>query len=106
MMLRDHGLHPVLAVVGAGVDVRLGEGDVGHLAGAADDPLDVDHRGDVAAAVADEHADAGRLVGDVAYAEAAARAGAITPVPGGVGLMTVARLMANTLAAAERAARV
>ena len=46
-----------------------------------------------------------RLVGDVAYAEAAARAGAITPVPGGVGRMTVAMLMANTLAAAERAAR-
>jgi methylenetetrahydrofolate dehydrogenase (NADP+)/methenyltetrahydrofolate cyclohydrolase len=46
-----------------------------------------------------------RLVGDVAYAEAAARAGAITPVPGGVGRMTVAMLMANTLAAAERAIR-
>jgi methylenetetrahydrofolate dehydrogenase (NADP+)/methenyltetrahydrofolate cyclohydrolase len=46
-----------------------------------------------------------RLVGDVAYAEAAARAGAITPVPGGVGRMTVAMLMANTLAAATRAAR-
>ena len=42
-----------------------------------------------------------RLVGDVAYAEAAARAGAITPVPGGVGRMTVAMLMANTLAAAS-----
>jgi len=46
-----------------------------------------------------------RLVGDVGYAEAAARAGAITPVPGGVGRMTVAMLMANTLAAAERATR-
>jgi len=45
-----------------------------------------------------------RLVGDVAYAEAAARAGAITPVPGGVGPMTIAMLMANTLAAACRAA--
>jgi methylenetetrahydrofolate dehydrogenase (NADP+)/methenyltetrahydrofolate cyclohydrolase len=45
-----------------------------------------------------------RLVGDVAYAEAAARAGAITPVPGGVGRMTVAMLMANALKAAERAA--
>jgi methylenetetrahydrofolate dehydrogenase (NADP+) / methenyltetrahydrofolate cyclohydrolase len=45
-----------------------------------------------------------RLVGDVAYGEAAARAGAITPVPGGVGRMTVAMLMANTLAAAERTA--
>ena len=38
-----------------------------------------------------------RLVGDVAYAEARAVAGAITPVPGGVGRMTIAMLMANTL---------
>ncbi|MGO4833979.1 bifunctional methylenetetrahydrofolate dehydrogenase/methenyltetrahydrofolate cyclohydrolase, partial [Rhizobiaceae sp. 2RAB30] len=45
-----------------------------------------------------------RLVGDVAYAEAAAVAGAITPVPGGVGPMTIAMLMANTLAAAHLAA--
>jgi len=45
-----------------------------------------------------------RLVGDVAYAEAAARAGAITPVPGGVGPMTIAMLMANTLTAACRVA--
>jgi methylenetetrahydrofolate dehydrogenase (NADP+)/methenyltetrahydrofolate cyclohydrolase len=45
-----------------------------------------------------------RIVGDVAYAEAAAVAGAITPVPGGVGPMTIACLMANTLrAAAARA---
>jgi methylenetetrahydrofolate dehydrogenase (NADP+)/methenyltetrahydrofolate cyclohydrolase len=44
-----------------------------------------------------------RLVGDVAYAAAAARAGAITPVPGGVGPMTIAMLMANTLIAACRA---
>ena len=41
-----------------------------------------------------------RLVGDVAYAECAGVAGAITPVPGGVGPMTIAMLMANTLAAA------
>ncbi len=41
-----------------------------------------------------------RLVGDVAFAEAARVAGAITPVPGGVGPMTIAMLMANTLAAA------
>jgi len=45
-----------------------------------------------------------RLVGDVAFAEAAAVAGAITPVPGGVGPMTIAMLMANTLAAACRSA--
>ncbi|MGD0722780.1 MAG: bifunctional methylenetetrahydrofolate dehydrogenase/methenyltetrahydrofolate cyclohydrolase FolD [Roseiarcus sp.] len=44
-----------------------------------------------------------RLVGDVAYAEAAARAAAITPVPGGVGPMTIAMLMVNTLIAACRA---
>jgi methylenetetrahydrofolate dehydrogenase (NADP+)/methenyltetrahydrofolate cyclohydrolase len=43
-----------------------------------------------------------RLVGDVAYAEAAARAAWITPVPGGVGPMTIAMLMANTLIAACR----
>ncbi|MFN7166856.1 MAG: bifunctional methylenetetrahydrofolate dehydrogenase/methenyltetrahydrofolate cyclohydrolase FolD [Pannonibacter sp.] len=47
-------------------------------------------------------ADATRLVGDVAFAEAAAHAGAITPVPGGVGPMTIAMLMANTLTAARR----
>ncbi len=43
----------------------------------------------------------GRLVGDVAYGEAAARAGAITPVPGGVGPMTIACLLENTVAAAQ-----
>jgi methylenetetrahydrofolate dehydrogenase (NADP+)/methenyltetrahydrofolate cyclohydrolase len=46
----------------------------------------------------------GRLVGDVAYAEAAEVAGAITPVPGGVGPMTIAMLMRNTLVAAHRRA--
>lgn len=42
-----------------------------------------------------------RLVGDVAFEEARARAGAITPVPGGVGPMTIACLLANTLQAAK-----
>ncbi len=41
-----------------------------------------------------------RLVGDVAFAEAFNVAGAITPVPGGVGQMTVACLLVNTLRAA------
>ncbi len=41
-----------------------------------------------------------RIVGDVAYAEAAERAGAITPVPGGVGPMTIACLLVNTVRAA------
>ena len=40
------------------------------------------------------------LVGDVAFAEALEVAGAITPVPGGVGQMTVACLLVNTLRAA------
>jgi methylenetetrahydrofolate dehydrogenase (NADP+)/methenyltetrahydrofolate cyclohydrolase len=44
----------------------------------------------------------GRLTGDVDYASARERAGWITPVPGGVGPMTVAMLISNTLAAAAR----
>ena len=44
----------------------------------------------------------GRLLGDVAFAEAAAVAGAITPVPGGVGPMTIACLLENTVLAAQR----
>jgi methylenetetrahydrofolate dehydrogenase (NADP+)/methenyltetrahydrofolate cyclohydrolase len=43
-----------------------------------------------------------RLEGDVAFEEAAEVAGAITPVPGGVGPMTIACLLENTLAAARR----
>jgi methylenetetrahydrofolate dehydrogenase (NADP+)/methenyltetrahydrofolate cyclohydrolase len=43
-----------------------------------------------------------RLVGDVAFAEASAMAGFITPVPGGVGPMTIACLLRNTLMAAHR----
>jgi methylenetetrahydrofolate dehydrogenase (NADP+)/methenyltetrahydrofolate cyclohydrolase len=46
----------------------------------------------------------GRLVGDVAFGEAAEVAGAITPVPGGVGPMTIAMLMRNTVVAAHRRA--
>lgn len=45
-----------------------------------------------------------RLVGDVTYEEVAGVAGALTPVPGGVGPMTIAMLMANTLISAFRAA--
>jgi methylenetetrahydrofolate dehydrogenase (NADP+)/methenyltetrahydrofolate cyclohydrolase len=43
-----------------------------------------------------------RLVGDVEFATAAEVAGAITPVPGGVGPMTIACLLANTVTAACR----
>lgn len=44
----------------------------------------------------------GRLAGDVDFDEAVEVAGAITPVPGGVGPMTIAMLMSNTLQAAQR----
>jgi methylenetetrahydrofolate dehydrogenase (NADP+)/methenyltetrahydrofolate cyclohydrolase len=44
-----------------------------------------------------------KLVGDVDYDEACKVAGAVTPVPGGVGPMTIVMLMANTLLSAERA---
>jgi methylenetetrahydrofolate dehydrogenase (NADP+)/methenyltetrahydrofolate cyclohydrolase len=45
----------------------------------------------------------GKLVGDVEFGPACERAAAITPVPGGVGPMTIAMLLQNTLAAARRA---
>jgi methylenetetrahydrofolate dehydrogenase (NADP+)/methenyltetrahydrofolate cyclohydrolase len=44
----------------------------------------------------------GKLVGDVEFAAAAQRARAITPVPGGVGPMTIACLLENTVEAAKR----
>lgn len=47
-----------------------------------------------------------RLVGDVAFEAAAERASWITPVPGGVGPMTISMLLKNTVAAAERAAQI
>ena len=43
-----------------------------------------------------------RLVGDVAFDEVSKRASAITPVPGGVGPMTIAMLMSNTVKAARQ----
>jgi methylenetetrahydrofolate dehydrogenase (NADP+)/methenyltetrahydrofolate cyclohydrolase len=43
-----------------------------------------------------------KIVGDVAFDEVAPKCRAITPVPGGVGPMTIAMLMANTIASAER----
>ena len=46
--------------------------------------------------------DAGKIVGDVEFTAAAQRARAITPVPGGVGPMTVACLLENTVEAARR----
>jgi methylenetetrahydrofolate dehydrogenase (NADP+)/methenyltetrahydrofolate cyclohydrolase len=47
----------------------------------------------------------GRLVGDVDFAGVAQKASYITPVPGGVGPMTVTMLLVNTIASAKRAVR-
>ncbi len=49
--------------------------------------------------------DEGKLCGDCAFEECAEKAGYITPVPGGVGPMTIAMLMKNTLTAAKKAVR-
>jgi 5,10-methylene-tetrahydrofolate dehydrogenase/methenyl tetrahydrofolate cyclohydrolase len=61
---------------------------------------------DVGTNVIDDPAKPGgkRLVGDVDFERAKEVAGAITPVPGGVGPMTIAMLLVNTLRAARRAA--
>jgi methylenetetrahydrofolate dehydrogenase (NADP+)/methenyltetrahydrofolate cyclohydrolase len=48
----------------------------------------------------------GKLCGDVEFASAEKKAGYITPVPGGVGPMTIAMLMKNTLTAAKQQSRV
>jgi methylenetetrahydrofolate dehydrogenase (NADP+)/methenyltetrahydrofolate cyclohydrolase len=52
--------------------------------------------------VAVNRLETGKLTGDVAFDEVADVAGAITPVPGGVGPMTIAMLLANTVTSAER----
>jgi methylenetetrahydrofolate dehydrogenase (NADP+) / methenyltetrahydrofolate cyclohydrolase len=49
--------------------------------------------------------DTGKLVGDVDFESAGRKARAITPVPGGVGPMTIAMLLRNTLLAAEQQVR-
>ena len=63
---------------------------------------DMVREGAVVIDVGTNRTDAG-LVGDVDYEPVAAKAGAITPVPGGVGPMTRAMLLVNTLRAARRA---
>ena len=64
---------------------------------------DMVHEGVVVVDVGTNRVD-GKLVGDVDFEAVRERAGAITPVPGGVGPMTIATLMENTFAAAGRQA--
>jgi methylenetetrahydrofolate dehydrogenase (NADP+)/methenyltetrahydrofolate cyclohydrolase len=76
-MVRGHWIKPGACVVDVGIN-RVGRADDGAVAGGT------------------------RLVGDVAFEEALQVAGAITPVPGGVGPMTIACLLRNTVQAACR----
>ncbi len=62
-------------------------------------------QGAVVIDVGTNRAENGKLTGDVEFEEAETRASFITPVPGGVGPMTIAMLMKNTLAATERQIR-
>lgn len=89
MIGRDH-IKPGAVVIDVGMNRVSDESEVRRLfGGAADQRLDVvAKRGST-------------LVGDVNPAEAAEVAGMLTPVPGGVGLLTVAMLMKNTLKAAK-----
>jgi len=64
---------------------------------------DMVKRGAVVIDVGVNRIEQGKLVGDVAFEEVAKKASYITPVPGGVGPMTIAMLMKNTLEAAARA---
>ena len=66
-ILVDPPLDLLLVVVSAGIDAVLGEGHVGEVAGVLDDGIHRDDGGDVAATVADEHADARRLIRDVVF---------------------------------------
>jgi methylenetetrahydrofolate dehydrogenase (NADP+)/methenyltetrahydrofolate cyclohydrolase len=77
--VRGHWLKPGATVIDVGINRVPGAGGEARPAGGAG-----------------KH----KIVGDVAYAEAAQVAGAITPVPGGVGPMTIACLLLNTLRAA------
>ena len=90
-----HIAEDLLDLLQARVEVRLAAGKPGLIPGEWVKP------GAVVIDVGINRLDDGRLVGDVGFQAAAARASWITPVPGGVGPMTVATLMENTVEAAE-----
>jgi methylenetetrahydrofolate dehydrogenase (NADP+)/methenyltetrahydrofolate cyclohydrolase len=92
-----HSRTPDLAVHTRGADVVVAAvGRRNTLTGAMVKP------GAVVIDVGMNRDDAGKLCGDVDFAGVAEVAGAITPVPGGVGPMTIAMLLANTVESAER----
>ena len=91
-----HSKTPDMAALAASADILVSAvGKRGLVTG------DMVKEGAVVIDVAMNRNEAGKLCGDVCYEEAAARASYITPVPGGVGPMTRAMLMKNTLKAAK-----
>ena len=91
-----HSKTPDMAELAASADILVSAvGKTGLVTG------DMVKEGAVVIDVAMNRNDAGKLCGDVCYEEAAAKASYITPVPGGVGPMTRAMLMKNTLTAAK-----
>ena len=91
-----HSKTPDMAALAASADILVSAvGKTGLVTG------DMVKEGAVVIDVAMNRNEAGKLCGDVCYEEAAARASYITPVPGGVGPMTRAMLMKNTLKAAK-----
>lgn len=92
-----HSKTPDMAQLAASADILVSAvGKRGLVTG------DMVKEGAVVIDVAMNRNEAGKLCGDVCYEEAAAKASYITPVPGGVGPMTRAMLMKNTLTAAKR----
>ena len=91
-----HSKTPDMAELAASADILVSAvGKTGLVTG------DMVKEGAVVIDVAMNRNEAGKLCGDVCYEEAAAKASYITPVPGGVGPMTRAMLMKNTLTAAK-----
>ena len=91
-----HSKTPDMAELAASADILISAvGKTGLVTG------DMVKEGAVVIDVAMNRNEAGKLCGDVCYEEAAAKASYITPVPGGVGPMTRAMLMKNTLTAAK-----
>lgn len=91
-----HSKTPDMAELAASADILVSAvGKTGLVT------ADMVKEGAVVIDVAMNRDEAGKLCGDVCYEEAAAKASYITPVPGGVGPMTRAMLMKNTLTAAK-----
>ncbi len=91
-----HSKTPDMAELAASADILVSAvGKTGLVTG------DMVKEGAVVIDVAMNRNESGKLCGDVCYGEAAAKASYITPVPGGVGPMTRAMLMKNTLTAAK-----